>query len=499
MPQLAQLPNTVASDPGSVPVRLAMGAPAVSNSVASIHVMARTWLQPVHSAFPALNDAGEEFRLSGFRKYNGVALVPQVAPVKIGERLELPGTIPLSLSTTAGFNATRIDNTLGDGSKNASTDPPFRQRQSSFNLNEFKFLAGAPLGKDLAFFLDAPLTDTESRQFFDPEVRAHGVKSKTESGEAPYLAFISYHNLVLPDLVNLKGGIIELPTAFSPSIHRLSFFPYLVYDATTLDVISRKGVDDIVSVQGVDPEALESTQFRLSQGQVGAQVFGRAMLSTQQISSLHVDYTVGLVNGDNINSDNNTTKDIFGRLAFTYKLPSTTMALGWFSYYSANTLDNLTTNPDTAAGYRDRLRRDGPDFRLTLNEPVYINLYSQILFAKDSNPTGFGQEAKWWGGFLQAEVKPLHQLVVYGRYDWIRGNHFDDTGIMINGANGSIGPVDPKIWDIVAGVQYFVYDNFKLIAEYRHGEKDLGSVPAVQEQLKKTVDNAVFTGFRLVF
>ena len=452
-----------------------------------------------HSAFPALNDAGEEFRLSGFRKYNGVELVPQVPPVKLGERLEFPGTVPISLSTTAGFNATRIDNTLGDGSKNTNTEADFKRQQSSFNLNEFKFLAGAPLGKDLAFFLDAPLTDTELRQFFDPESRAHGVKSKTESGEAPYLAFISYHNLFVPDLVNLKGGIIELPTAFSPSIHRLSFFPYLVYEATALDVISRKGIDDFVSVPGAVEETLESNQFRLSKGQVGAQVFGRAMPSLHQISNLYVDYAVGLVNGNNINSDNNTTKDLFGRLAFTYKLPTTIMALGWFSYYSANTLDNLTTNPDTGAAYRSSLSRHGPDFRLTLNEPVYINLFSQILIAKDRNPTGFGQEAKWWGGFVQAEVKPLNQLVAYGRYDWIRGNHYDDTGIMINGASGSIGPVDPKIWDIVAGAQYFLYDNFKLIAEFRHGEKDLGSVLADPEQLKKTVENAVFTGVRLVF
>ena len=452
-----------------------------------------------HSAFPALNDAGEEFRLSGFRKYNGVELVPKEPPVKLGERLEFPGTVPISLSTTAGYNFERMDNTLGDGSRNTNTTPDFRRRQSSFNLNEFKFLAGAPLGKQLSFFLDAPLADTESRQFFDPEMRQHGTKFKTESGEAPYLAFISYHNLFVPDVVNVKGGVIELPTAVSPSIHRLSFFPFLVYEATTLDVISRKGVDDLVSVPGLTPEDLESNQFRLSKTQVGAQVFGRAMPSLHQISNLYVDYAIGLVNGNNVHSDNNNTKDIVGRLAFTYKLPTTTMALGWFSYYSGNTLDSLAINPDTGATYRSHLRRQGPDVRLTFNEPVYVNLYSQILFAKDDNPTGFGQEAKWWGGFVQAEVKPHNHLMVYGRYDWIRGNHFDDTGITINGANGSIGPVDPKIWDIVAGVQYFVYDNFKLIAEYRHGEKDLGSVPAVQEQLKKTVDNAVFTGFRLVF
>ena len=452
-----------------------------------------------HSAFPALNDAGEEFRLSGFRKYNGVELTPQVAPLKLGDRLELPGIIPFSLSTTAGFNSTRIDNTLGNGSKNANTEPDFKRQQSSFNLNEFKLLAGAPIGKQLSFFLDAPLTDVEARQFFDPEVRAHGVKFKQESGEAPYLAFIGYHNLFVPDLVNLKGGIIELPTAFSPSIHRLSFFPYLVYEATALDVISRKGIDDLVAVPGAAEETLESNQFRLSNGQIGLQLFGRATPSFHHVSNLNVDYAIGLANGNNINSDNNTTKDIFGRLAFSYKMGSATAVLGWFSYYSANTLDSLTTNPDTGAGYRDKLQRHGPDFRFTLNEPTYVNLFAQMLFGKDSNATGFGRQASWRGGFLQAEIKPRSQLVVYSRYDWIRGDRYDDTGVTINGVSGDIGPVEPKLWDVVAGAQYYLYDNFKLIAEFRHGQKDLGSVPADPEQLKKTVENAVFAGVRLVF
>ncbi len=96
-------------------------------------------------------------------------------------------------------------------------------------------------------------------------------------------------------------------------------------------------------------------------------------------------------------------------------------------------------------------------------------------------------------------MKPINELILYRRYDWIRGDHYDDTGIMINGVNGSIGPVDPRLWDTVLGAQYFLYDNFKLIAEYRHGEKDLGSVPASVDQLKKTTENAVFTGVRLVF
>ncbi len=458
-----------------------------------------------HSAFPALNASGEEFRLSGYRRFEGGDVVPKVPPVKIGDRLELPGIVPLSFSLTAGYNFTEIDNTLGDGSKNVNTESDFKRNQSSFNLNEFEFLAGASLGSHLSFFLEAPLGETEIRQFFDPEVRNHGAKFKLEGPEVPELAFMGFHDILLPDLLNLKAGIIELPTAFSPNARRLSFFPYLVYEATALDVVSRRGLDNFAAVPGVDEEGLEHNQFRLSKSQVGVQLFGRITRSLHQIPELFVDYVVGVVNGNNVNADNNKTKDIFGRLAFTYTIPSMTMTVGGFGYYSGNTVDNLTTNPENEAKYKDRLWRAGPDITFTLNTPLYVNLSSQILFGEDSNATGFGKKATWWGGFVQAEVKPITELILYGRYDWIEGERFNDTDVTINGASGTIGPVEPSLWDVVIGAQYFLYENFKLIAEYRHGEKDLrpgtSANPDVQpiDQLKKTEEDAVFAGFRLAF
>ena len=458
-----------------------------------------------HSAFPALNATGEEFRLSGYRRFEGGDVVPKVPPVKIGDRLELPGIVPLSFSLEAGYNFTEIDNTLGNGSKNVNTADDFKRSQSSFNMIEFELLAGASLGSHLSFFLEAPLGETEIRQFFDPEVRTHGAKFKLEGPEVPELAFMGFHDILLPDLLNLKAGIIELPTAFSPNARRLSFFPYLVYEATALDVVSRRGIDDFVSVPGVDEEGLEHNQFRLSKSQVGVQLFGRITRSLHQIPELFVDYVVGVVNGNNVNADNNKTKDIFGRLAFTYTIPSMTLTVGGFGYYSGNTVDNLTTNPENGAKYEDRLWRAGPDITFTLNTPLYLNISSQILFGEDSNATGFGKKATWWGGFVQAEVKPITELVLYGRYDWIEGDRFNDTDVTINGASGTIGPVEPSLWDVVIGAQYFLYENFKLIAEYRHGEKDLrpgtSANPDVQpiDQLKRTEEDAIFAGFRLAF
>ncbi len=458
-----------------------------------------------HSAFPALNSAGEEFRLSGYRRFEGGDVVPEVPPVKIGDRLELPGIVPLSFSLRAGYNFTEINNTLGDGSKNTNTADDFKRSQSSFNLSEFEFLAGASLGSHLSFFLDFPLGETEIRQFFDPEVRTHGTKSTLEGPDVPMLAFIGFHDILLPDLLNLKGGVFELPTAFSPEHRRLSFFPYLVYEATSLDVVARKGIDDFVSVPGVDEEGLERNQFRLSKTQIGIQLFGRVTPSLHQIPDLYMDYFVGVVNGNNVNPDNNKTKDVFGRLAFAYITPYTYTTIGGFGYYSGNTLDNLTTNPDSSARYKNRLWRYGPDVSFTVVKPLYVSLYSQILFGEDSNATGFGKKVSWWGGFAGADIKPINELVLYGRYDWIDGDRFDDTSVAIfnvktgENVSGTIGPVKPRLWDVVVGAQYFLYENFKLIAEYRHGEKDLGSVPSDVDQLKKTKEEAVFGGFQLVF
>ncbi len=452
-----------------------------------------------HGAFPALNPLGEGFRLSGYRKFAGGDLTPAVPPVKIGDLLELPSIVPLSVSLTAGYNFTEIDNTLGDGSKNTNTAEDFKRSTSSFNLTEVELMVGTPLGRYLSFFLDAPLAETEIRQFFDPEVRRHGTKSQLEGPGVPDLAFIGAHNILVPDLLNLKAGAIELPTAYSPVHRRVSFYPYLVYEATALDVVGRSGIDDFISVPGASEEDLEKNQFRLSKSQVGVMLFGRATPSLHDVPNLYVDYFVGAANGNNVNTDNNKTKDVFGRLAATYTIANTTLTVGGFGYYSGNTLDNLTTNPGTGAGYKDRLWRAGPDISITLASPIYVNLYSQILFSEDSSPTGFGQKAKWWGGFVEVDVKPLDQLVLFARYDWINGRRYDDTGATISGVSGETGPVKPRLWDVVVGAQYFLYENIRLIAEYRRGEKDLRPAIADVAQLKKTTEDAVFVGFHLLF
>src|SRR5262245_34576826 len=55
-----------------------------------------------HTAIPKLNQAGEEFRLSGYTRYAGGGAVAKVPPIRVGV-LSLPGTVPLSIVGTVGF------------------------------------------------------------------------------------------------------------------------------------------------------------------------------------------------------------------------------------------------------------------------------------------------------------------------------------------------------------------------------------------------------------
>ena len=280
----------------------------------------------------------------------------------------------------------------------------------------------------------------------------------------------------------------------SPSSRRLTLYPYLVYEATALDVISQRGADHFIAVPAVDEEGIETSQFRLSKHQVGLQFFGRGNLTLSQT----LDYYVGAVNGNNIGTDNNKTKDLFARLAWSHKSSKGLLKIGGTGYYSGNTLDGLTTNPDTVVRYEDKLSRVGLDVQFALDKP-FVNLFAQYLWCEDDNPTGFGVKAKWKGGFFQVEGKPTENLVLYGRYDRVDGDAFDDTGVSLNGVSGTIGPEDPSLWDAVIGIQYYLYDHYKLIVEYRHGEKSLD--PAVQDMdhLDSIKEDAAYAGFRLVF
>lgn len=120
-----------------------------------------------------------------------------------------------------------------------------------------------------------------------------------------------------------------------------------------------------------------------------------------------------------------------------------------------------------SAGFQSARVSAGPDATLSLAPiKIPVSLENNVLYNRESNPTGYGKEFAWWGGFHQLNYFPTKMAVVYARYDWIDGMSFDDTTV------GGESKARPKEWDLVAGLQFLVLENLKMIAEYRHHEFD---------------------------
>jgi opacity protein-like surface antigen len=102
-----------------------------------------------------------------------------------------------------------------------------------------------------------------------------------------------------------------------------------------------------------------------------------------------------------------------------------------------------------------------------LGIPVWIE--NQYMYNRESDPTGFGKEFKWHGGYHQFNWQITNRAVMYDRYDWVRGNLFDDTTTTVLDATG-ITKAKSREWAVVSGLQYLISQNLKLIGEYRHHE-----------------------------
>jgi hypothetical protein len=438
-----------------------------------------------HSMWGSLNVNGATFRLSGYRAMAGQELPQVEKPIEFGQgMLTLPGTFPASLITGVAIEYR---------SEQRNAPPAVRQPPgesgtitrvgSNLTVADASIFLSAPLGKHLSFFIEFPMFESKAWEFTptgpgEARIAQHGNFQLPTETPVFEVAKFWWNNLLgdsLPrDSVNLLGGITHLPLAYPSGKVRLAVNQYLVYERRGLDYISPTRVNDLFT-----DTTTADRLFRLGEPQGmlevnGMIVPGKPVDAVAKRDTLWLEYHVGGTNASNSASDGNVQKGIYGRFVGRWYNQS----LGAFAFWTPNLVDLPMIQSATATGpgggriinntnFQSSRVSAGPDATLSLAPfKVPLSLENNVLYNRESNPTGYGKEFVWWGGFHQLNYFPRKTAVVYARYDWIEGNSFDDT------TAGGESKGHPREWDIIGGLQFMVLENLKMIGEYRHHEFD---------------------------
>jgi hypothetical protein len=453
--------------------------PKESRAVASYSRRYNVSCSACHTMWGALNGAGVTFKMSGYRGMFGNSLTPTQKDIDIaGSVLSLPATFPLSIITGVGADYRREERQGADGKQNLRTG-------STIDLVDASIFLTSPLGRHLSAFIEFPMYETKAWEFTptgpaeanDPST-IRDIRFRDHSAVFEVAKFW-WNNLIpgSPDYsTSLSFGVSHPPLAYSPGKVRLSVNQYLIYERRALDLISPKFVTPDHENNLLSDDQDEYL-FRLSEPQVffeftGMLAPGKSITSASKRDTLWFEYHVGVANGSNGHGDNNSAKDFYGRFVARYYNQS----LGIFAYHSSDTYDDtfrqnaFVGNGGILSARRDRnsMIRIGPDMTLSMAPwGIPVSLENQYLYNRESDPTGFGREFKWQGGFHQVNWQINKKAIAYTRYDWVSGKLFDDTGLTVLGVTG-ITKAKPREWDVITGMQYLVMQNLKLVGEYRH-------------------------------
>jgi hypothetical protein len=397
-----------------------------------------------HDAWPHLNSTGWSFKMSGYRRLNGRDLEPTTKDIELAMgALSLPSIPPLAVTATVGFDLREDRRVSSDGTTATRTG-------SSLDVETVAVLVGTPLGRHLSAFLEFPLFETpagdgptgpaEANNTLGPDAR-QDITFETESPTFE-MGKLQWNSLlptgIAPlDSLNVVGGAYQLPLAFSAEANRLAVTPYLIY--------RRRAIDLILSLT---PAEENDRLLRLGEPQIQFAVNGvlvpfGELTDLAKLEAVVLEYDLGLTNGSNNSSDSNTEKDLFGRVAMRWY----GQKLGVFGYWSPDIYDDAQRAggaPFSGRQLGNSFYSVGPDLTLDLRPfeiPVWLE--TQILFNRESDPTGFKKRFDWWGGFSQLYVQVIKPVVAYARYDWLQGNRFDDTGV-----GGSTPAVRPREWAV---------------------------------------------------
>jgi hypothetical protein len=431
-----------------------------------------------HTMWGALNGAGVTFRLSGYRAINGKDLAPSEKDVELSPGSIIPSLFPLSIITGVGYDSRSLKL---EGPAGKTT-----LRGASVDLEDASLFLTGPIGPHLSAFIEFPMFETKEGEFTpvgasdaDPANYPKGALQFQTEKPVFEVAKFWWNNLLgdsaPSDSVNLLVGITHLPLGYASGKVRLSVNQYPIYERRALDLL--KGSKAVATAGPGGTDLGDQGLFRLSEPQGifevnGMVVPGGSVTDVSKKETFWMEYHAGITNGTQDQADNNTKKDVYGRFVMRWFRQS----LGFFALHSPDQYSDTIRGVGGfmgTIGAKNSASRLGVDSTLSLTAigiPVWLE--NQYMANKESNPTETGVEFKWKGGFHQLNWQISKKAITYARYDWIKGDSFDDT--VMGGSTTS----KPKEMDVVAGVQYLIDQNVKLIAEYRHDVfKDEATTP----------------------
>ncbi len=364
-------------------------------------------------SFPKLNDFGNQFRDKGYQ---------------LNTEEELPtwegltrGYWPVAFRTTTGYQFQSTSG-LPDVS---SPSTNVKATSGTFGFTGLDILSFGILARDISFGI-----------VYVPELASSGFGTQDPTAIEPgdlEAVFIRLDNLLGSSLLNLKVGKYELDLPFSVKRSPTLNTDFLIYTYTV-------GVPMLGGVTGIT----NPNTFALSDNHLGAELFG-----IQQSLGGFLRYSLNALSNSDLNKDatgGGRALQLYGHV---------TQSFGGYGIVSGQRVGLLgmygqAPTRESAAGFatagagtgegNEPFWRAGVDLSTTWGKQ--LNLFGAWMFAKDSKdlfvntgvPVGTFQDAKWYGGFVEADYNPAQfpkWLLIY-RYDWITNTQQPDTGFAGN-------------------------------------------------------------------
>jgi hypothetical protein len=434
-----------------------------ANAIPAFSRKYQTSCTTCHNNFPELNDFGIAFKKNGFKFPKDDESFVKEPPVLLGAKAqkeafpsalypgELPGNLPIAFrySGFAQYNS-KVPLAVG-----------FTPRTDLFAPNTFTIFAAGSFGPNISFWIDNDISTAGSGA-------AGGL------GDGYLKANDIGHWLHLPkDALNVRFGQFELDLPFSQA-RTINLSNYDIYDQASVALANPALCNFVIPPP---PACTTNNPFMFSVPQRGIEFGGYP-------NDGNFTWSLAIVNGNNNGPAARNSKDIYGRLSYTFNLerdPSvrkevraagptgprdhTSLRIGAFGYYGRNALNIGGSLFPALPTIHEPFYRAGGDFRFKYRN---FEFWGLGMFGHDTNvvpngpsdtATGFvsATPVTFAGGFAEAEYWVYPWLIGLMRYDVVNSPTDFAAGLSRRDTRNRFSP----------GVQVLVRANIKLAFEYQ--------------------------------